>query len=247
MLAFSLIISIIIFLIIYFILRSLPKPATQGQTLDGHELVDEFGAPIELRDQFEFDLDAAGLSQSGAYRQYYAQVAHQAAQSQQQSNQHLVGQHGGHQLDGTTGGRSRMMTTHLNGATSFETDDDDNGEVDDDEERRADEADTNDGDGSTSSRSGAGGQHHRRHHHHQQQQRRQRSSKRGHSQLQPTTPAHKPVVGQYLAQRFEPLKHRHDLCQRCIINVGGLKFETTLRTLNQFPESLLGDPRKRIR
>lgn len=29
--------------------------------------------------------------------------------------------------------------------------------------------------------------------------------------------------------------------------VSGLKFETQLRTLNQFPETLLGDPARRIR
>ncbi|KAG9511086.1 Potassium voltage-gated channel protein Shaker [Fragariocoptes setiger] len=51
----------------------------------------------------------------------------------------------------------------------------------------------------------------------------------------------------YNAQRFEPIDHEHELCQRCTINVGGLKFETTLRTLNQFPDSLLGNPTKRIR
>lgn len=49
------------------------------------------------------------------------------------------------------------------------------------------------------------------------------------------------------AARFEPLRHRHDLCERITINVSGLVFETQLRTLNQFPNTLLGDPAKRIR
>ncbi|XP_064076562.1 potassium voltage-gated channel protein Shaker isoform X2 [Vanessa tameamea] len=46
---------------------------------------------------------------------------------------------------------------------------------------------------------------------------------------------------------FEPIHHDHDFCERVVINVSGLKFETQLRTLNQFPETLLGDPARRIR
>lgn len=209
MLAFSLITCIIILLIIYFILRSLPKQPTQGQAIDGQELVDEFGAPIELRDQFEFDLDAAGLPPTGAYRHYYAQAARQ--------HQH---HHQPHQRR-----KQRILTTHPNGATSFETTDDDAGLP----------AHADDCDRSTSSHSGS------QHQPYESQQQKQRAN----AQIAPSS--HKPSAGQYLAQRFEPLKHRHDLCQRCTINVGGLKFETTLRTLNQFPDSLLGDPRKRIR
>ncbi len=34
-------------------------------------------------------------------------------------------------------------------------------------------------------------------------------------------------------------------CQRVIINVSGQRYETQLRTLNRFPETLLGDPMKR--
>ncbi|NIG58384.1 potassium voltage-gated channel subfamily A member [Pontoporia blainvillei] len=34
--------------------------------------------------------------------------------------------------------------------------------------------------------------------------------------------------------------------QRVIINIAGLRFETQLRTLNQFPETLLGDQEKRV-
>ncbi|XP_002736169.1 potassium voltage-gated channel subfamily A member 1-like [Saccoglossus kowalevskii] len=40
----------------------------------------------------------------------------------------------------------------------------------------------------------------------------------------------------------------HDqCCERVVINVSGLRFETQLRTLNQFPDTLLGNPEKRIR
>lgn len=215
MIVFILIICIIILLIIYFILRSLPKQNTQGQGLDGHELVDEFGAPIEGRDQFEFDLDASGLPPTGSYRQYYAQAARQ-----QQPHHH---HHSNHRSHHHRAGKSRMMTTNLDRGASFESADES-----DEDDQIVSGGDRNDGDRSTTSRHSG--------------------CRQDEKQLQ-IVPAHhhKPAPGQYLAQRFEPLKHRHDLCQRCTINVGGLKFETTLRTLNQFPESLLGDPRKRIR
>ncbi|XP_052004648.1 potassium voltage-gated channel subfamily A member 1 [Xyrauchen texanus] len=36
-------------------------------------------------------------------------------------------------------------------------------------------------------------------------------------------------------------------CERVVINVSGLKFETQLKTLAQFPDTLLGDPERRIR
>ncbi|XP_077994629.1 potassium voltage-gated channel subfamily A member 1-like [Glandiceps talaboti] len=40
----------------------------------------------------------------------------------------------------------------------------------------------------------------------------------------------------------------HDqCCERVVINVSGLRFETQLKTLNQFPDTLLGNPEKRIR
>ncbi|KAG9481517.1 potassium voltage-gated channel subfamily A member 7-like [Eleutherodactylus coqui] len=38
-----------------------------------------------------------------------------------------------------------------------------------------------------------------------------------------------------------------DCCERVVINVSGLKFETQVRTLSRFPDTLLGDPRKRMR
>lgn len=37
------------------------------------------------------------------------------------------------------------------------------------------------------------------------------------------------------------------LTERLAINVSGMRYETQLRTLAQFPDSLLGDPRRRIR
>lgn len=47
--------------------------------------------------------------------------------------------------------------------------------------------------------------------------------------------------------RFEPTEHNHSLCERIVINVSGLRFETQLRTLSTFPQTLLGDPNRRIR
>lgn len=47
--------------------------------------------------------------------------------------------------------------------------------------------------------------------------------------------------------RFEELDHDHELCERITINVSGLKFETTLRSLSSFPDTLLGDAKRRVR
>lgn len=48
---------------------------------------------------------------------------------------------------------------------------------------------------------------------------------------------------------FEPADQRTDqeCCERVVINISGLLFETQLKTLAQFPTTLLGDPRKRMR
>nr|XP_040025279.1 shaker-related potassium channel tsha2-like [Gasterosteus aculeatus aculeatus] len=39
----------------------------------------------------------------------------------------------------------------------------------------------------------------------------------------------------------------HDCCERVVVNISGLRFETQLRTLARFPRTLLGDPRRRMR
>ncbi|XP_053115635.1 potassium voltage-gated channel subfamily A member 7 [Hemicordylus capensis] len=39
---------------------------------------------------------------------------------------------------------------------------------------------------------------------------------------------------------------RKDCCERVVINISGLRFETQVKTLRQFPDTLLGDPRRRI-
>lgn len=54
-------------------------------------------------------------------------------------------------------------------------------------------------------------------------------------------------IGKFSPFRFEPIDHDHHLCERVVINVSGLRFETQLRTLQAFPDTLLGDPNRRIR
>uniref|UniRef100_H3DC32 Potassium voltage-gated channel subfamily A member 2 n=2 Tax=Tetraodon nigroviridis TaxID=99883 RepID=H3DC32_TETNG len=46
--------------------------------------------------------------------------------------------------------------------------------------------------------------------------------------------------------RYDP-ELDHECCERVVINISGLRFETQLKTLSQFPETLLGDPKKRMR
>uniref|UniRef100_A0A3B1JJM1 Potassium voltage-gated channel subfamily A member 5 n=1 Tax=Astyanax mexicanus TaxID=7994 RepID=A0A3B1JJM1_ASTMX len=45
----------------------------------------------------------------------------------------------------------------------------------------------------------------------------------------------------------EPERADQECCERVVINISGLRFETQLKTLAQFPSTLLGDPRKRMR
>nr|XP_033816560.1 potassium voltage-gated channel subfamily A member 7 [Geotrypetes seraphini] len=40
--------------------------------------------------------------------------------------------------------------------------------------------------------------------------------------------------------------HQKNCCERVVINVSGLRFETQVRTLGRYPSTLLGDPCKRI-
>ncbi|KAK1891364.1 Potassium voltage-gated channel subfamily A member 4 [Dissostichus eleginoides] len=46
---------------------------------------------------------------------------------------------------------------------------------------------------------------------------------------------------------YENVYNECGCCERVVINVSGLKFETQLKTLAQFPDTLLGDPDRRIR
>ncbi|XP_034273101.1 potassium voltage-gated channel subfamily A member 4 [Pantherophis guttatus] len=49
--------------------------------------------------------------------------------------------------------------------------------------------------------------------------------------------------GSYSSVRYS----EYECCERIVINVSGLRFETQMKTLAQFPETLLGDPAKRGR
>ncbi|KAG8438234.1 hypothetical protein GDO86_008795 [Hymenochirus boettgeri] len=51
----------------------------------------------------------------------------------------------------------------------------------------------------------------------------------------------------YLCDNDDDHELRFECCERVVINVSGLRFETQLKTLTQFPETLLGDPEKRMR
>ncbi|KAM3919080.1 potassium voltage-gated channel subfamily A member 4 [Leptodactylus fuscus] len=46
---------------------------------------------------------------------------------------------------------------------------------------------------------------------------------------------------------YHPVYSEFECCERVVINVSGLRFETQLKTLTQFPETLLGDAEKRMR
>ncbi|KAM4018267.1 potassium voltage-gated channel subfamily A member 4 [Anomaloglossus baeobatrachus] len=46
---------------------------------------------------------------------------------------------------------------------------------------------------------------------------------------------------------YQPVYSEFECCERVVINVSGLRFETQLKTLSQFPDTLLGDADKRMR
>lgn len=51
-----------------------------------------------------------------------------------------------------------------------------------------------------------------------------------------------------LEEQLEAAKHPdYESTERVVINVSGLKFETQLQTLNNFPRTLLGNPSRRVR
>lgn len=51
-----------------------------------------------------------------------------------------------------------------------------------------------------------------------------------------------------LEEQLEASKHPdYESTERVVINVSGLKFETELQTLNNFPRTLLGNPSRRVR
>ncbi|XP_059426516.1 potassium voltage-gated channel subfamily A member 2-like [Carassius carassius] len=59
-------------------------------------------------------------------------------------------------------------------------------------------------------------------------------------------PSDEAAVHPGLPQDYDPGMEQ-ECCERVVINISGLRFETQLKTLSQFPETLLGDPKKRMR
>ncbi len=51
-----------------------------------------------------------------------------------------------------------------------------------------------------------------------------------------------PLQGHPQDSQYSP-----ECCERVVINISGLRFETQLKTLAQFPDTLLGNPKKRMR
>ncbi|XP_061749548.1 potassium voltage-gated channel subfamily A member 3-like [Nerophis ophidion] len=49
------------------------------------------------------------------------------------------------------------------------------------------------------------------------------------------------------AEKVRAGPHQPGGCERVVINISGLRFETQLRTFNLFPDTLLGDPGRRMR
>ncbi|KAK1801997.1 hypothetical protein P4O66_022234, partial [Electrophorus voltai] len=54
------------------------------------------------------------------------------------------------------------------------------------------------------------------------------------------------LAKEYYEDLFVNKRDLDDDDQKIIINIAGLRFETRMKTLNQFPETLLGDPSKRM-
>ncbi|XP_061435069.1 potassium voltage-gated channel subfamily A member 2-like [Lethenteron reissneri] len=55
------------------------------------------------------------------------------------------------------------------------------------------------------------------------------------------------VLQQQQHHHHQHQQHHHEGCERVLVNVSGLRFETQLRTLAQFPDTLLGDADRRSR
>ncbi|OCT94311.1 potassium voltage-gated channel subfamily A member 3 [Xenopus laevis] len=53
------------------------------------------------------------------------------------------------------------------------------------------------------------------------------------------------LPGHHSSEAYE--QDDQECCERLVINISGLRFETQLKTLAQFPDTLLGDPKKRMR
>ncbi|XP_068193900.1 potassium voltage-gated channel subfamily A member 7 [Antennarius striatus] len=68
-----------------------------------------------------------------------------------------------------------------------------------------------------------------------------------HNKLEKESSEKEPSRGAKRDNRRCPWRSGWALAERLAINVSGMRYETQLRTLGQFPDSLLGDPRRRLR
>lgn len=73
-----------------------------------------------------------------------------------------------------------------------------------------------------------------------------KQTKNKHNKLEKES-SEKAVRGEGGRERGRHWRSGWGLSERLAINVSGMRYETQLRTLAQFPDSLLGDPRRRLR
>ncbi|KAM7371559.1 hypothetical protein PAMP_008784 [Pampus punctatissimus] len=74
-----------------------------------------------------------------------------------------------------------------------------------------------------------------------------KQTKNQHNKLEKDSSEKEPSGGAKRENRRCQWRSGWALTERLAINVSGMRYETQLRTLAQFPDSLLGDPRKRFR
>ncbi|XP_068606256.1 potassium voltage-gated channel subfamily A member 7-like [Brachionichthys hirsutus] len=74
-----------------------------------------------------------------------------------------------------------------------------------------------------------------------------KQSKDKHNKLEKEIGEKQPGRGARKAKRGCRWRSGWAVAERLAINVSGMRYETQLRTLGQFPDSLLGDPRRRLR
>ncbi|XP_051885633.1 potassium voltage-gated channel subfamily A member 4 [Pristis pectinata] len=83
----------------------------------------------------------------------------------------------------------------------------------------------------------------------QQQQQRARRSRRLHLNMdgdETSCPVEPPPPPPPSRHGYGSVYSEYECCERVVINVSGLRFETQTKTLEQFPDTLLGDPDRRM-
>ncbi|KAM6914059.1 potassium voltage-gated channel subfamily A member 7 [Lycodopsis pacificus] len=75
----------------------------------------------------------------------------------------------------------------------------------------------------------------------------EKSTKDKHNKLEKEISGNEPSGEARKEKRRCPLRSGWAVAERLAINVSGMRYETQIRTLAQFPDTLLGDPRRRLR